>query len=78
MLGIAALYTDDEYLELQEKLVQANGTINSLLARLAIETTKRLEAEDRADRFSQHIMAIRRSISWKVTTPIRALRRLLK
>lgn len=58
--------------------LEAQQTINLLLDRLANETTLRLEAEDRAERFSQHIIAIRESWSWRIMGPLRAIRRSLQ
>ena len=59
-------------------LEQAQRTIRELYQRLALATTKQIAAEDRANRYSEHIIAIRKSLSWRLTRPIRAIRRRMR
>ena len=49
--------------------------IIALQERLAKETTSRIIAETKAERLTSQIEALRRSFSWKITKPLRILRR---
>lgn len=49
--------------------------IVSLQERLAAETTSRIIAENKSERLTSQIEALRRSFSWKITKPLRAFRR---
>ena len=52
-----------------------SSQIIALQERLAAETTARIIAETKSERLSSQIEALRRSFSWRITRPIRILRR---
>lgn len=53
----------------------ARAQIVALQQRLAAETTARIAAESRAERHEAQITALRKSLSWQVTKPLRAFKR---
>lgn len=63
-----------EFQEIKTNAFEGSQII-ALQERLAAETTARIIAETKSERLSSQIEALRRSFSWRITRPIRILRR---
>lgn len=70
--------SDKDLLSLREELLESHKIAAELKHRLEIETTRRLKEEDRANRLSEHIIALRKTISWRLTRPLRAILRFVR